>query len=67
MLQQAQQEVKKEQILGNGIYHEPARPMKVVVDKDGCVWLCDKPVDETKPFSEQSCWNCKDMIFTRND
>jgi streptogramin lyase len=47
--------------------HEAARPMKVVVDKSGCTWLCDADADEGKDLSEQGCWNCKDVAFTRND
>ncbi len=47
--------------------HKAARPMKVVVDKGGCTWLCDGKVDEGKDLEEQGCWNCKDVAFTRND
>jgi hypothetical protein len=53
--------------LGNGIHHPSARPMKVFVDKDGCWWLCDKPVDPDRSFETQNCWRCSDMAFTRND
>ena len=47
--------------------HKAARPMKVVVDKGGCTWLCDAGVDEGQDLKEQGCWNCKDVAFTRND
>jgi hypothetical protein len=47
--------------------HKAARPMKVVVDEGGCTWLCDADVDESENLSEQGCWNCKDVAFTRND
>ena len=61
--------VKKEQktILGDGIYHPGARPMRVYIDKDGCWWLCDKGIDQNKDLQKQGCWRCKDMEFTRND
>jgi streptogramin lyase len=57
---------------GDSVYvgpepHRAARPMKVVVDPDGCTWLCDASVDEGKDLKEQGCWNCKDVAFTRND
>lgn len=41
--------------------------MRVVVDKDGCTWLCDVDIDENGNLKEQGCWNCKDVAFTRND
>ena len=47
--------------------HKAARPMKVVVDPNGCTWLCDASVDEGKDLKDQGCWNCKDIAFTRND
>jgi hypothetical protein len=47
--------------------HDAARPMKVVVDREGCTWLCDKEVDETKELKTQGCWRCAEMAFTRND
>lgn len=53
--------------LGKGIYHPGARPMQTIIDKDGCLWLCDKPIDPNKTFKEQACWRCRDMAFTRND
>ena len=43
-----------------GTVPKPARPMKVVVAKDGCTWLCDADVDETKDLKEQGCWRCGD-------
>jgi streptogramin lyase len=58
---------EKKQVLGNGILHPGARPMQFIIDKDGCIWVCDKPVDPNKPLKDQACWKCKDMAFTRND
>jgi len=45
--------------------HKPARPMKVVVDGDGCAWLCDLDVDDKGDLQAQGCWRCSDMPFTR--
>jgi hypothetical protein len=53
--------------LGDGIPHPGARPMRVFLDKEGCMWLCDKGVDPNKGFEQQGCWRCKDMAFTRSD
>lgn len=53
--------------LGEGVYHPGARPMQVFLDKEGCMWLCDKNIDPKKGFEEQGCWRCKDLAFTRND
>ena len=47
--------------------HKPARPMKMVVDRDGTRWLCDKKVDEKENLEEQGCWRCGDLAFTRDD
>ena len=47
--------------------HQSARPMKVVKDQDGELWLCDKGVDPNKDLREQECWNCREMPFTRDD
>lgn len=47
--------------------HHPARPLKVVVDKDGCNWLCDSNVDEDNNLAEQGCWRCSEVQFNRND
>lgn len=57
----------KAPILGQGIYHPGARPMRVLTDKEGCLWLCDKNVDPAKDLDKQGCWRCKDLAFTRND
>jgi len=62
-----QTEESKKPVLGSGILHNGARPMEVLLDKDGCMWLCDKGVDPAKSFEEQGCWRCKDVQFTRND
>ena len=47
--------------------HHAARPMKVVVAEDGCTWLCDADVDESKDLKKQGCWSCGDVAFTRDD
>jgi streptogramin lyase len=47
--------------------HHAARPMKVVSDKEGSRWLCDKEVDEQKDLREQGCWQCGELAFTRDD
>jgi hypothetical protein len=41
--------------------------MKVLMDEDGCAWLCDADVDESKDLKDQGCWRCGDLPFTRND
>ncbi len=53
--------------IGNGIVHESARPMKVYVDENGVMYLCDKDIDPTKPLREQACWTCDQVLFTRGD
>lgn len=47
--------------------HKAARPMKVVADRNGTMWLCDKNVDEDKALKEQGCWQCGELAFTRDD
>ena len=49
--------------------HNPARPMIVVLDKEGVSWLCDKGVDPGRDLKEQGCWQCggSNMAFTRDD
>ena len=47
--------------------HKAARPMKVVVTKDGSTWLCDKAVDEDRDLRTQGCWSCGEVAFTRDD
>ena len=47
--------------------HHAARPMTVVVDDNGCRWLCDAGVDENEDLRKQGCWRCGDLAFTRND
>ena len=54
-------------ILGNGVYHPGARPLKVVKDPEGGLWICDKDVDPSGDLAEQGCWRCEDLPFTRND
>ena len=39
-----------------GVEHEAAQPMRVVLAHDGCTWLCDADVDESKDLKEQGCW-----------
>jgi len=47
--------------------HKPARPMKVLVDKEGCSWICDDGVDPEGNLEDQGCWRCSEVPFTRND
>ncbi len=51
--------------IGEGIVHEGARPMKVYVDDDGIMYLCDKDIDPSRPLKEQACWTCDKVLFTR--
>jgi len=60
-------ETRKEPKPGKGVYHPGARPMEVIVDPEGCWWLCDKGIDRSKGFEQQGCWRCQDLAFTRND
>ena len=47
--------------------HHAARPMEVVVDAQGVRWLCDQGVDQARDLSEQGCWLCGSLAFTRDD
>ena len=47
--------------------HKAARPMRVVVDDNGCTWLCDADVSEDRDLKEQGCWRCDELAFTRDD
>jgi len=58
---------KEQHVLGDGIFHPGARPMEVFLDKNGCLWLCDKGIDPKKGYEGQGCWRCQDLQFTRND
>lgn len=58
---------KDQNVLGDGVFHPGARPMEVFLDKDGCMWLCDKGIDPNKSYEGQGCWRCQDLQFTRND
>lgn len=58
-------EKKEKPILGEGVYHPGARPMKVFVDDDGVMFLCDKDIDPNKSLKEQACWTCDQVLFTR--
>jgi hypothetical protein len=51
--------------IGEGVYHPSARPMKVYVDDQGIMYLCDKDVDPARPLREQACWTCDNVLFTR--
>lgn len=51
----------------DGFIHKAARPMKVVADRTGARWLCDRKVDEKKSLESQGCWRCGELAFTRND
>lgn len=55
----------KEKKMGSGIIHPGARPMKVYVDDDGVLYLCDKDIDPDRPLPEQACWSCDKIEFTR--
>lgn len=59
-------ETKKDEVkIGDGVYHPGARPMKVYVDENGVMYLCDKDIDPNKPLKEQACWTCDMVQFTR--
>jgi hypothetical protein len=51
--------------IGDGVYNPGARPMKVYIDDDGVVYLCDKDIDPSKPIKDQACWTCDQVQFTR--
>lgn len=59
---EAESKTKK---LGDGVIHPSARPMKVYVDDDGVMYLCDKDIDPDIPLHEQACWSCDLVQFTR--
>jgi hypothetical protein len=46
---------------------EVPRRMKVVVDRDGHTWLCDRGVDETRDLREQGGWRCADARLDHGD
>lgn len=50
---------------GEGIGHSSVRPMKVYVDEDGVMYLCDKDIDPKKPLKDQACWTCDQVLFKR--
>ncbi|MDP8206572.1 MAG: hypothetical protein P9L92_07930 [Candidatus Electryonea clarkiae] len=56
---------EKKPRLGHGVVHPGARPMKVYVDDNGIMYLCDKDVDPDQPLAEQACWTCDQVLFTR--
>jgi len=43
-----------------------ARPMKILIDKNGNEWLCDKNVNESGDLASQGCWRTDQMSFDRN-
>lgn len=47
--------------------HQAARPMEVIKDKEGELWLCDKGVDKSRDLRAQGCWRCGEVAFTRDD
>ena len=47
--------------------YKAARPMRVVVDDNGCTWLCDADVNDEGDLKEQGCWRCDELAFTRDD
>lgn len=50
---------------GEGVYHPGIRPMRVYVDDDGIMYLCDTDIDPQKSLKEQACWTCDKVLFTR--
>jgi hypothetical protein len=44
--------------------HYSARPMKVVRDKYGRLWICDQDVEEEDDLEAQGAWRCGDLTFT---
>ena len=54
-------------VFGNGVFNPGARPMKVVKDSTGNIWLCDADVDTSRPLANQSCWSYDQVIFERED
>ncbi len=58
-------EQNQKKTIGEGIVHPSARPMKVYVDENGVMYLCDKDIDPTKPLKDQACWTCDQVLFTR--
>lgn len=47
--------------------HRAARPMEVVRDEDGNLWLCDKGVVPEDGKKNNGCWRCGDLAFTASD
>ena len=56
---------KLEGYFGHGVTHHGGRPMKMVKDKEGNWWVCDKNADPNKDPKKQGCWSCDQLIFTR--
>jgi hypothetical protein len=56
---------KKKSKLGSGVIHPSARPMKVYVDDQGVMYLCDKDIDQNKSLKGQACWTCDQVLFNR--
>ena len=60
----AEQKQEKPQ-MGEGVFHESARPMKVYIGDDGIMYLCDKEIDPDKSLKSQACWTCDQVLFNR--
>lgn len=56
---------KEKKTVGEGVYHPSARPMKVYVDDNGIMYLCDKDIDPDKPLADQACWTLDMVQFSR--
>ncbi len=41
-----------------------ARPLKVIVDRDGEPWICDTAADPARDLADQGCWRCGELSFT---
>ena len=61
------QQKTKESPHENFVPHKAARPMEVVKDEEGNLWLCDKGVAPKDGKKDNRCWRCGDNAFTRND
>ncbi|UCD24530.1 MAG: hypothetical protein JSW51_01025 [Gemmatimonadota bacterium] len=51
--------------VGNGIFKQSARPIKVVVDQSGEYWLCDVNVDPTGDLGAQGCTPHSDIHLVK--
>lgn len=62
-----QYSLQTEEIQDSAMFHRASRPMEVVKDVNGELWLCDKGANPSQDLAGQGCWRCGDMAFTRND